>query len=173
MIINLTNPPYFLTFDPETRAFSEGVTLTPTIRSATYQTDGKILPKDLARLTVGQVRCSSSDWIEVDLSPSEKRREGAYVWVPNQQPGWTRVDFFPTTVEELARLYGPHPEGWVAERSKGIPRQLTETLSVIKSAEAQGHVTLRVVETRAIKEMFEESAIETATKILFKHLDCD
>lgn len=170
MIIDLKKPPYFLTLDSDRRTLEEGVEVTPAVRRETQLNRGAPLPDDLKRLTVGHMSCSCSSWIEISLDAPSKPDDRALVWTGEKRSfgtsGWAVLPFALTTAEELARLYGPHPEDWVAGRSTGVPHRLTPELSVIVHDHGSNLIYLDVVETASVEKMFRAVASETAARFL-------
>lgn len=170
MIIDLKNPPSFLTLHHETLTLTEGVEVTGRVRCATHLNNGVQLPADLKRLVVGRPLCGCADWIEVELNPPSSLATQTLVWtgdsIAPDTPGWRAVRFLPTAADSLTFLYGPQPADWVAEQSCGIPQMLTATLSLIVHPLDGEKIFLDVVETATMEGLFREAARSTALRFL-------
>lgn len=181
MLIELSNPPSFITLNPETGALSTGVRVTPHVRSVTRLQrkagTAEELPPDFETIVEGSVIPSYSGWIEISLRRPKRPITEPWVWVSGSDhfvsarySPWTSVDLSVTTAEGIMHAcgYGERPPDRAPWRAIGAPKQVTERFSLVKREAGAGKVRLEAIETDSIRKSLLAASQKAAREFLEK-----
>jgi hypothetical protein len=161
MLIDLKNPPHFLTLDPDSQTFSEGIEVTDSVRSCTATARGSRLPPSITRLSrewcggwIGGTALIT--WGQINKPPPPDR---VIVWCPLGHEIWPEP-FVPTTAEELihkvvsGKIYA------------GRPFLTRSDLLIIKTLLPSGQIKLSALGWKEARAAFDACASETAARFL-------